>query len=301
MLKRIIFLFAFALVASPFLFAQITTSALDGTVKGNSDEPLTGASVVATHLPSGTKYTTISRQGGTFNIPNMRVGGPYLIEISFVGYNKEKVEDVYLQLAESFQLTPILTKTEAILENVVLTTGRRSNILNANRTGAVTNIGRREITNSPSISRNIGDMARFTPQATGGGAVGGGNYRQNNITVDGSDFNNTFGIGSNLPAQGSPISLDAIDEISISITPFDVRQSGFIGSALNAITRSGTNTISGSVYTYRRTEKLQGNQVENSKFTRQRIDFKQYGVRVGGPIIKNKLFQPINKCQGTLF
>lgn len=294
MLKRLIFLFAFALVASPFLFAQITTSALDGTVKGNSDEPLTGASVVATHLPSGTKYTTISRQGGTFNIPNMRVGGPYLIEISFVGYNKEKVEDVYLQLAESFQLTPILTKTEAILENVVLTTGRRSNILNANRTGAVTNIGRREITNSPSISRNIGDMARFTPQATGGGAVGGGNYRQNNITVDGSDFNNTFGIGSNLPAQGSPISLDAIDEISISITPFDVRQSGFIGSALNAITRSGTNTISGSVYTYRRTEKLQGNQVENSKFTRQKIDFKQYGFRVGGPIIKNKLFYFFN-------
>lgn len=295
MLKRIIFLFAFALVASPFLFAQITTSALSGTVKSTTDEPLTGASIVATHLPSGTKYTTITRAGGTFSIQNMRVGGPYLIEVTFVGFKTEKVEDVYLQLGESFQLTPQLTKNEAILENVVLTTGRRNSILNANRTGAVTNIGKREIAALPNISRSLGDLSRISPQANGQ-AIGGGHSRQNNVTVDGSDFNNTFGIasGGTIPAQGTPISLDAIEEFSVSITPFDVRQSGFIGSAINAVTRSGTNTISGSVYNYFRTEKLQGHKVENSSFLRQKLSFKQYGFRVGGPIIKNKLFYFIN-------
>lgn len=210
-----------------------------------------------------------------------------------MGYKVEKVEDVYLQLAESFQLTPQLIKNEATLENVVVTTGRRNTILNANRTGAVTNVGRREITVLPSISRSINDLSRLTPQANGA-AVGGGNSRQNNVTVDGSDFNNTFGIGSNLPAQGSPISLDAIEEISVNITPFDVRQSGFIGSALNAVTRSGTNQIQGSVYTYWRTEKLQGDKVEKSTFVRQKLQFNQYGFRVGGPIIKNKLFYFFN-------
>lgn len=293
MLKRILFLFVLAFMAGSSLFAQITTSAIGGSVKGATDEPLVGATIVATHLPSGTKYTTVTRAGGSFAIQNMRVGGPYVIEITFVGYKVEKVEDVYLQLAESFQLTPQLIKNEATLENVVVTTGRRNTILNANRTGAVTNVGRREITVLPSISRSINDLSRLTPQANGA-AVGGGNSRQNNVTVDGSDFNNTFGIGSNLPAQGSPISLDAIEEISVNITPFDVRQSGFIGSALNAVTRSGTNQIQGSVYTYWRTEKLQGDKVEKSTFVRQKLQFNQYGFRVGGPIIKNKLFYFFN-------
>lgn len=293
MLKRILFLFVLAFMAGSSLFAQITTSAIGGSVKGATDEPLVGATIVATHLPSGTKYTTVTRAGGSFAIQNMRVGGPYVIEITFVGYKVEKIEDVYLQLAESFQLTPQLIKNEATLENVVVTTGRRNTILNANRTGAVTNVGRREITVLPSISRSINDLSRLTPQANGA-AVGGGNPRQNNVTVDGSDFNNTFGIGSNLPAQGSPISLDAIEEISVNITPFDVRQSGFIGSALNAVTRSGTNQIQGSVYTYWRNEKLQGDKVEKSTFVRQKLQFNQYGFRVGGPIIKNKLFYFFN-------
>lgn len=288
-------MFLLAFVAGSSLFAQITTSAIGGSVKSTTDEPLAGATVVATHLPSGTKYATTTRAGGVFSIQNMRVGGPYLIEITFVGYKVEKIEDVYLQLAESFQLTPTLTKNEATLENVVVTTGARTRnqILNANRTGAVTNVGRREITTLPSISRSINDLSRLTPQANGA-AVGGGNSRQNNITVDGSDFNNTFGIGANLPAQGSPISLDAIEEISVNITPFDVRQSGFIGSALNAVTRSGTNTVSGSVYSYWRNEKLQGDKVEDATFIRQKLQFNQYGFRFGGPIIKNKLFYFFN-------
>lgn len=289
MLKRIVLLFVVALAASPLLFAQITTSAINGTVKNNADEPLVGATIVATHQPSGTKYTTVSRAGGTYSIQNMRVGGPYLIEISFVGHEADKHENIYLQLAESFLLNPLLTKTTASLENVVITTGRRSSLLNANRTGSVTNIGIRQINQLPTISRSINDLTRATPQGNGQ-SIGGGNFRQNNFTIDGADFNNNFGIGPNLPANGTPISLDAIEEISVNITPFDIRQTGFIGSAINAVTRSGNNTFSGSVYTYFRTEKQRGNKVEKTTFVRPPEEFKQYGFRVSGPIIKNKLF-----------
>jgi Carboxypeptidase regulatory-like domain len=293
MLKRILFFCALALMASPLLFAQITTSSITGVVKNTSDEPLVGATVVATHLPSGTKYTTVSRTGGVINIANMRVGGPYLIEISFVGFEVEKYENVFLQLAESFSLSPFLKKTNATLENVVLTTGGRSKILNSNRTGAVTNIGLRQISTLPTINRSLNDFTRATPQSNGA-SVGGGNFRQNNFTIDGSDFNNQFGIGGNLPAGGSPISLDAVDEISVNITPFDIRQSGFIGSAINAVTRAGTNTFSGSVYTYFRTQKQRGDRVEKTYFVPPPEEFSQKGFRIGGPIIKNKLFFFLN-------
>ncbi len=293
MLKRICLLLAFGLLASTVMFAQITTSGISGTVRGGSDEPLVGATVVATHLPSGTKYTTISRDGGVIRIDNMRVGGPYLIEISFVGHNTEKMENVFLQLAEVMNLVFTLKKTDATLENVVLTTGSRSSVMNANRTGALTNIGLRQISQSPTISRSINDLTRATPQSNGA-SIGGGNYRQNNFTIDGAYFNNSFGIGENLPANGAPISLDALDEISVNITPYDVRQSGFIGSAINAVTRSGTNTFSGSVYRYWRNEKQRGDEVGDVKFIRPVEEFKQNGFRLGGPIIKNKLFFFIN-------
>lgn len=288
-------MFVIALLASPLLFAQITTSAISGTVKGSADEALVGATVVATHQPSGTRYSTITREGGKFSIPNMRVGGPYLIEISFVGHEPEKLDNVFLQLAETWTYNSVLQKTNATLENVVLTTGRKNSILNSSRTGSVTNIGLRQITTTPSISRSINDLTRSTPQARGDGqSIGGGNYRQNNFTIDGADFNNSFGIGNNLPANGAPISLDALDEISVNITPYDVRQSGFIGSAINAVTRSGTNTIQGSVYRYWRSEKQRGDQVGKVQFIRPIETYKQNGFRIGGPIIKNKLFFFIN-------
>ncbi|MBC7874333.1 MAG: TonB-dependent receptor [Ferruginibacter sp.] len=292
MLKRILFLFALAFMAST-LFAQITTSALTGTIRGVSDEPLIGATIVATHQPSGTKYATTTRGGGAFQIANMRVGGPYLIEVTFVGYDPEKFENIFLQLAESFVLTPSLKKTNATLENVIVSTARRGGTFNANRTGAVTNIGLRQITQLPSISRSLNDLTRATPQSNGA-SIGGGNSRQNNFTIDGADFNNSFGIGGNLPAGGAPISLDAIDEISVNITPYDIRQSGFIGSAINAVTRSGTNTFQASVYQYFRNERHRGRRVEKTYFVRPPEEFKQTGVRIGGPIIKNKLFFFLN-------
>lgn len=295
MLKRLLFLTAIVFFITPAIFSQLTTSTLTGNVRGAGEEPLVGATITATHTPSGTKYATSTRGGGTFLIANMRSGGPYTIEISFVGYQTEVINDVYLQLAESFVLRPELKKTEQTLENVIVATGRRSPVFNPSRTGAVTNINSRTIAQLPTISRSLNDFTRATPQAAGrGGEIAGGNYRQNNFTIDGADFNNSFGIGGNLPAGGAPISLDAIDEISVNITPYDVRQSGFIGSAINAITRSGTNTFTGSVYNYFRNERFRGKRVDKVYITRAPEEFSQTGVRIGGPIIKNKLFFFLN-------
>jgi len=278
-----------ALTASPFLFAQITTSSLVGTVKDSKDQPLAGASITAIHQPTGTKYTTSSRANGGFSIEYMRPGGPYSIEISYVGFETQKSDEVYLKLAEPFLLNAVMSTKGQVLENVVVSAARRNPVFNSNRTGAVTNLGRTQIERMPSITRSVNDLTRATPQSSGA-SIAGGNYRQNNFTIDGADFNNSFGIGTNLPANGSPISLDAIDEISVNISPFDIRQSGFIGSAINAVTRSGTNKFQGSVYEYFRNEKQQGDKVGSTKFIRAPFSFKQYGFRLGGPIIKNKLF-----------
>lgn len=292
MLKRIIFLLICSLIAVPFLKAQITTSSLFGSTKDSSNVPLAGATISATHVPTGTKYVTVSGKQGQFNIQNMTPGGPYTIEISFVGYETQRIEDVYLKLAEPFLLNTLMAKSVAALENVVVTTAQRRNpIFNSSRTGAITNLSRSQISSLPTVTRSINDLTRATPQGNSRDAgIAGGNYRQNNFTIDGSDFNNTFGIGTNLPADGAPISLDAISEISVNISPYDIRQSGFIGSSINAVTRSGTNTFNGSAYQYWRSEQEQGNRVGKITFVRAPFTFKMRGFSIGGPIIRNKLF-----------
>ncbi len=290
MLKRLFILLAMAFIAGSYLTAQITTSSINGNVRDlSSGESLVGASIVATHIPSGSKYTTLATKKGDFTIHDMRVGGPYVVVISFVGFESVTYDDVVLKLAEPFLLETQLKKKEGTLETLIVSTAKRNPLLNSTRTGASTNLGIRDIQNIPSISRNINDFTRLTPQANGS-SIGGGNYRQNNFTIDGADFNNTFGIGTNLPANGSPISIDALEEISVNVTSYDVRQSGFIGSAINAVTRSGTNNFSGSVYHYFRDQNQQGNSVNKIVFTKPPFEFKQYGGRFGGPIIKNKLF-----------
>ncbi len=294
MLKRILFSLAMVFFAAAYLQAQITTSGVTGNViDAATKEPLVGASISATHGPSGTKYTALSTKNGEFTIHDMRVGGPYIVVVSFVGFESVTFDDVILKLAEPFLLEVTMNKKTGTLENVIVSTTKRNPILNSSRTGAMTNIGVQAINNLPSINRSVNDFTRLTPQANGT-SIGGGNYRQNNFTVDGADFNNSFGIGINLPANGSPISIDALDEISVNITPFDVRQSGFIGSAINAVTRSGTNQFQGSVYHYFRDEDNQGNQVNKTVFQKPTFEFKQFGGRFGGPIIKNKLFFFVN-------
>ena len=294
MLKRILFSLAIVFIATTISKAQVTTSSITGNVLDSvTKEALTGASIIATHTPSGTRYTGLSSRKGDFTIHDMRVGGPYLVVVSFVGYESVTFDDVVLKLAEPFLLEVTLNKKTGSLENIIISTTKRNPILNSSRTGAMTNLGVRDIQNLPSIQRSVNDFTRLTPQANGV-SIGGGNYRQNNFTIDGADFNNSFGIGQNLPANGSPISIDALDEISVNVTPYDVRQSGFIGSAINAVTRSGTNTFQGSLYHYFRDQDQQGNQVNKTVFVKPAFEFKQYGGRLGGPIIKNKLFFFVN-------
>lgn len=293
MLKRLLFLLTISLSAVSLLHAQVTTSSISGIVKDKAGQNLAGASVTAVHQPSGNRYSTITQSGGQFTIVNMRPGGPYEVTITYVSMRPQTLNDIYLQLAEATVINGNLEPSEGTLQQVVVTGGRRGNLMNANRTGAVTNIGTREISRLPTISRSINDFTRLTPQANGQ-SIGGGNNRQNFITVDGSDFNNTFGIGGNLPAGGNPISLDAVEEISVNIAPYDVRQANFIGSSINTVTRAGTNNINGSVYTYFRNENQRGNTVKGTEFPLQKENFSQWGARIGGPIIKNKLFFFLN-------
>jgi len=292
-------------------FAQVTTSQISGTITGastatnaetrtTSEQGLPGANIVAVHVPSGTTYGTVSLVDGRFTIPGMRTGGPYKVTVSFIGYETQERNDVYLSLGSGTILNIRLSESGTQLEEIVIS-GAEDKVMNSNRTGAVTNINTRQILSMPTVVRSINDITRLTPQATStaNGAIGGGNYRQNYITIDGADFNNTFGIGTNLPAGGSPISLDAIEEISVNIAPFDVRQSGFVGSAVNAVTRAGTNDFQGSAYTFFRNQNQQGNQVgDNAPLVRQDLKVNTYGFRLGGPIIKNKLFFFINAETG---
>jgi hypothetical protein len=279
-----------AMFAMPYVMkAQVTTSSLSGVVKDDEGKVLSGASITAIYTPSNIRYTAGTSTGGRFTISNMRSGGPYTITVTYVGHTPQSFDDVYLQLADVTVLDPKLLKNSTELTGVVVAAKSKNSIMSANRTGASTNIGRAEIQRLPTITRSLNDITRLTPQSNGS-SVGGGNYRQNNVTVDGADFNNNFGIGTNLPANGSPISLDAIDQISVSLTPFDVRQSGFIGSSLNAVTRSGSNQFTGSVYKYFRSGNEQGEKVGKETVARNSFNFQQYGVRLGGRIVKDKLF-----------
>jgi len=292
---QIVFCFLLTII-SLNVAAQVTTSVLSGNVKNTTGEGMSGATIKAVHKPSGSVYTTVASANGSFTMPGLRVGGPYLITVSYAGYEPASIDEVYLKLGEPFILNQVLSNTGQLKE-VVISAATRNSLLSANRSGASTNISLRQLTTMPTITRSMNDLLRVTPQATATstGSIGGGNYRQNYITVDGSDFNNTFGIGGNLPGNGNPISLDAISEISINVSPYDVKQSSFIGSAVNAVTRSGTNDFSGSVYTYWRNENLQGNKVAyNDPFLKQNLDDKTYGFRLGGPIIRNKLFFFVN-------
>ncbi|TKC06620.1 TonB-dependent receptor [Pedobacter polaris] len=273
--------------------AQITTSSLTGTIR-DSKETMPGASVKATHTPTGTVYGVITNADGRYTIGNMRVGGPYTIEVSFVGYKPQKFEDVTLKLGEPFVLNVTLADNSSTLATVNITSSAPNSIMNSNKSGANTVVSRQQIQALPTISRSVNDITRLTPQANGT-SVGGGNYRSNNFTVDGANYNNQFGIGANIPANGSPISIDALEQISINITPYDVRQTGFTGAAVNAVTRSGTNKFFGNIFYTMRGDDQQGRKIGDVTLQNlQKLDEKNYGASLGGPIIKDKLFFFVN-------
>lgn len=270
----------------------VTTASISGKVVSDEGESLSGAVVTAVHTPSGTKYYSISNLEGRYLIPNMRVGGPYAVSTSFMGYSVSNVDGVSLSLGVTSNIDFKLISESTQLSEVVVVTDRNP-IISSDRTGASTAITNGNLTKLPTISRNINDFTRLSPQASGN-SFAGQDGRLNNITVDGSYFNNSFGLGSGSNPGGrtgvSPISLDAIEQISINVAPYDVRQGNFVGAGVNTVTRSGTNELSASVYRFGRDNSLVGTKAGEKEFKPGEFDYKQVGFRVGGPIIKDKLF-----------
>ncbi|MBN9297857.1 MAG: TonB-dependent receptor [Filimonas sp.] len=292
--KRILqVLFVLMMLVPVFSMAQVTTSSITGTVKTSDKKALDGASITATHQPSGTVYTTISRKNGAFNLPGLRIGGPYSIKIEYVGLKTQTFENVTLALGEAYDVNAVMDDNTAINENVVVTTGIKRKSA-ADKTGASTVLNSRVLTTMPTISRSITDFTRMTPQAGSSNSFAGRDGRYNNIQFDGANLNNNFGLSTDpLPGGGTfqPISLDAIDEIAVNIAPYDVRQSGFTGAGINAVTKSGNNDFHGSAYGYYRNEKYNGTKVGNNDIGRGApTTNKTYGATFSGPIIKNKLF-----------
>ena len=283
-------------VASSVAYSQVTTSSLGGRVVDNFGEPVIGAAVVATHEPSGTVYGVITNNDGRFSIQGMRTGGPYKVEISGIGYQTTSYTGVTLQLAETFDLNATINEaSEQLLESVVVADAT-SKFAAVEKTGASTNISNAQITSLPTVSRSITDVTRLSPYGGNGMTFAGSDGRTANFTVDGADFNNNFGLSSNLPGGGNPISLDAIEELQVVISPYDVRQTNFIGGGVNAITKSGTNTYRGTAYIYHRNENMRGDAVDKEQIAgaRNKDRLTTYGFTAGGPIIKNKLFFFVN-------
>lgn len=276
-------------------FAQVTTSTIAGSVTDAKGDALVGATVVATHVPSGTRYGTATNAAGRFNLPAVRVGGPFTVVVTYTGFEPQTRDNVYTSLGTATNLKFDLQES-ATLVNEVAIVARRNDIFSSERTGAAVTFDNTAIAQVPVIgSRSISEVTKYSPFGNGR-SFGGQDTRMNNFTIDGSVFNNGFGLGSETPAGGrtnsTAISLDAIQELQVNIAPFDVRQSGFVGSGMNAVTRSGTNEYSGSVYTFFRNNSstFNGSKVNGQDITLGKFNENVYGARIGGPLIKDKLF-----------
>ena len=289
MQKRLHLLVALLAFMVTTAMAQITTSGLSGTITADGEEVI-GATIEATHVPSGTSYKAVSNMKGMFTINGMRVGGPYEVKISYIGYETKVVKNVTLQLGETYNLNTTLSEDSKELGEVVVTA--KGTKFAVEKTGASTNISNSQITNMPTVSRSITDITRLSPYGGNGMSFAGADGRTANFTVDGANFNNNFGLNSKLPGGGSPISLDAIEEMQVVISPYDVRQTNFVGGGVNAITKSGTNDFKGTAYVYHKNENMRGDAIEREQISGAREKDQQttWGFTLGGPIVKNKLF-----------
>ncbi len=275
--------------------AQTTTSAsISGTVYDDKNAVLPGANITAVHVPSGTKYVTSSRENGEFSLPSVRTGGPYTVTVTFVGYQNTVINDIYLILGQNQDLTATLSPSVGNIAEVVIS-GRQDPTFNVDHNGSGTNINNSEISSIPTSVRSINDMTKLTPQSNYGSSYSeflGRSDLYNNLTINGALFNNTFGLAAQIGGQtnAQPISLDAIEQVQISLSPYDVRQGGFSGANINAVTRSGTNEFSGSVYRYWKNQNFVGTKIHGTTVPLTNFNFYQNGFRFGGPIIKDKLF-----------
>ena len=276
--------------------AQVTTSSLGGRVVDQNGEPVIGAAVVAIHEPSGTSYGSVTNVDGLYTIQGMRTGGPYRVEVSCLGYQQVNYTEITLTLAETYNLNAQLNESNEFLSEAVVIAAPTSKFAAVEKTGSVTNIDNKQIEAIPTVNRNITDVTRLSPYGGSGMSFAGSDGRTANFTVDGANFNNNFGLSSSLPGGGNPISIDAIEELQVVISPYDVRQTNFIGGGINAITKSGTNTFRGTAYVYHKNENMQGDSVYGEQITGARAINRSttYGFTLGGPIIKNKLFFFVN-------
>ena len=275
-------------------FSQVTTGTIIGVVKNAEGKALGGASVEAVHEPSGSKYRTTTTSEGRYTLPSLRIGGPYTISVSYVGFEKQVINDIIVQLSEPTRADVLLLDANKQLQEVVVTGSLKNTLISKDKKGTSTNINRRMLASLPTLNRSITDFTKFTPQASGTSFAGQDN-RFINLTIDGSIFNNSFGLQA-LPGSqtnSTPISLDALEEIQVNISPYNLRELGFTGASINAVTRSGTNTFHGSGFYNTRNESFVGDRAGldgKQDVVTTAFDVKQFGASIGGPIIKNKLF-----------
>jgi len=281
-------------ICSTGMFGQgVTTASMSGVVNDAGGAPLVGANVVAVHDPSGTRYGASTRDNGQYNIQNMRIGGPYTVTSSYLGYQDQIQTQIYLSLGQDLDVDFTLAE-EAIAGEVVTVTGEVDDILNSGRTGAATYVNPDQVKEMPSVNRTTRDLIRFDPRSDGNYSFGGKNWLYNSISLDGSYFNNSFGLDDPAPggqARSEPVPYDAIEQVQVSIAPYDVRQGGFTGAGVNSVTKSGTNQIQGSLYAFGRNESFVGNKVAgNDVIANPDLAFAQYGFTASGPIVRNKVF-----------
>lgn len=293
MQKRLLFLFMLLVGFTTAMMAQITTSGMSGKVTADGEDVI-GATIEVVHVPSGTKYQAVTNAKGMYAINGMRPGGPYRVNVSYIGYQSKSFDNVSLQLGQTYNLNVGLIEDAQQLGEVVVSA--KATKFTTEKTGASTNIDNQMLQNMPSVSHSITDYTRLSPYGGNGMSFAGADGRTANFTVDGADFNNNFGLSSNLPGGGSPISIDAIEEMQVVISPFDVRQTNFVGGGLNAITKSGTNTFRGTAYVYHQNEQMRGDAVDGEQISgaREKDRTTTWGMTLGGPIIKNKLFFFVN-------
>lgn len=284
------------------LHAQVTTSSISGRVTDAAGELLPGATVTAIHIPSGTQYGTVTSSSGEYVIPSVRVGGPYLVKVTFIGFADQQVDGLYANLGSAANANFKLQDANSQLAEVVVTSSK-NDVINSDRTGAATTVSNSTLQSTPNISRGLKDFTKLSPLANTNGSgtsFAGANNRYNQFSIDGLVSNDVFGLaasGTNGGQTGiEPISLDAIEQFQISIAPYDVTQGGFTGGGINAVTRSGSNKVEGSVYYFGNNEKLVGKINPNTGNDDKLAKYsdRQVGFRLGGPLIKNKLFLFVN-------